>query len=56
MKFNKKIIIGALAGLGLLGGAIYGACKKDKAEDETTDSIENDDVEVDYVEDVEVEA
>lgn len=56
-KFNKKTIIGALAGLGLTAWAVTSMFKKDKAEGETSEATEaSEEIEVDSVDDVEVEA
>lgn len=56
MKINFKAIIGAVAGLGLTAWAaktMFGKNKDEEAEVETT---ENDEIKVDSVDDVEVEA
>lgn len=55
MKINFKTIIGAVAGLGLTAWAAKSMFGKDKAE-EAEATEDNGDVEVDYVDDVEVEA
>lgn len=57
MKINFKTIIGAVAGLGLTAWAAKSMFGKDKAEEAEAEATEdNGDVEVDYVDDVEVEA
>ena len=57
MKINFKTIIGAVAGLGLTAWAAKSMFGKDKAEEAEAKTTEDgDEIEVDSVDDVEVEA